>query len=152
MFCPVRCPSGVPPAAKQSIYCGTRLNLHPLCSTPQSAPIVQHALICTYTQLGDRCPSRHFYSIFTGCMLKKDQIRKENWHRPFKACNFFLPVRPVELFKDCTTVRTLRSVSPILAVPPFKLMTVGDRSFSSAGPRGVEFSSAFSSCKHSSLH
>ncbi len=54
----------------------------------------------------------------------------------FKARNAFAPSYLTELLRDFTPVRTLRSSDfPTLAVPSFKLKTVGDRSFCSAGPR-----------------
>ena len=54
----------------------------------------------------------------------------------FKAHNAFAPSYLAELLRDFTPARALRSSDfPTLAVPLFKLKTVGDRSFCSAGPR-----------------
>jgi hypothetical protein len=54
----------------------------------------------------------------------------------FKARNAFAPSYLAELLRDYTPARALRSSDfPTLAVPLFKLKTVGDRSFCSAGPR-----------------
>lgn len=53
-----------------------------------------------------------------------------------KARSAFAPSYLAELLKDYMPTRVLRSSAlPTLAVPPFKLKTVGDRSFCSAGPR-----------------
>jgi len=54
----------------------------------------------------------------------------------FKARNGVAPSYLAELLRDYTPVRSLRSSDyPTLAVPTFKLKTVGDRSFCSSGIR-----------------
>ncbi len=54
----------------------------------------------------------------------------------YKARNGLAPSYLSELLTDYAPIRTLRSTdSPRLAVPHFKLKTVGDRSFCSVGPR-----------------
>ena len=54
----------------------------------------------------------------------------------FKARNGIAPSYLAELLRDYTPVRALRSSdNPTLAVPTFKLKTVGDRSFCASGPR-----------------
>jgi len=54
----------------------------------------------------------------------------------FKAHNGVAPSYLAELLRDYRPVRALRSSDfPTLAVPTFKLKTVGDRSFCSSGPR-----------------
>ena len=54
----------------------------------------------------------------------------------FKARLGSAPCYLTELIRDFTPVRALRSSDfPSLAVPTFKLKTVGDRSFCSTGPR-----------------
>jgi len=54
----------------------------------------------------------------------------------FKARNGFAPSYLAELLRDYSPLRALRSSNnPTLAVPTFKLKTVGDRSFCASGPR-----------------
>ena len=54
----------------------------------------------------------------------------------FKACNGICPSYLADLLEDYVPTRSLRSSdTPTLKVPNFKLKTVGDRSFSSVGPR-----------------
>jgi len=68
----------------------------------------------------------------------KRRIEENTLTMTFKARNGFAPSYLAELLRDYRPVRALRSSDfPSLAVPTFKLKTVGDRSRCASGPRSL---------------
>ena len=75
-------------------------------------------------------------SVLDHCLPIEKRIEEKILTMTFKARNGIAPSYLAELLRDYTPVRALRSSdNPTMAVPTFKLKTVGDRSFCSSGPR-----------------